>query len=199
MRFNGSRLGRWIRRRARGTMSVPSSRNTLMPVSLHDASVGTFVRMLTNLDAILDKAALHAEQKKIDPAVLLNARLYPDMFPLTRQVQIACDMAKSGAGRLAGAELPKHPDTEATFAELKARIAKVIAYVNGLDRGAIEAGEQRAITVPLRDRTLEFRSGLPYLLGWVLPNFYFHVTTAYNILRHNGLEIGKPDYLGRSG
>ncbi len=117
------------------------------------------------------------------------------MFDLLRQVQIACDMAKSGAARLAGVDVPVHEDKETTFAELHARIAKVLAFVGGLDRAAIDGAADRRVTVPLRDRKLEFK-GRDYLVGWVLPNLYFHLTTAYAILRHNGVELGKKDFLG---
>ena len=167
-----------------------------MSLSMYDASVGTFRQMLGSLDKILDKAEAHAKAKGFDAANLLHSRLAVDMFDLVRQVQIACDMAKSGVARLAGVEVPKHEDTETTFPELKARIAKALAVVNGMDRAAIDGSEERDISVPLRDRTLQFK-GQQYLLGWVLPNFYFHVTTAYAILRHNGVELGKPDFLGR--
>jgi hypothetical protein len=163
---------------------------------MYDASAGTFHQMLGNLDRILDKAEAHAKAKGFDPSNLLRSRLAVDMFDLVRQVQIACDMAKSGAARLAGVEVPKHDDVETTFAELKVRIAKALAVVDSMDRKAIEDSADRDISVPLRDRTLQFK-GQAYLLGWVLPNFYFHVTTAYAILRQNGVELGKPDFLGR--
>src|SRR5687768_4366249 len=166
-----------------------------MSFSIHAASVGTFVHVLGALDKILSKAEAHAAAKKFDPAVLLSARLAPDMFDLTRQVQIACDMAKSGAARLAGQEPPSHPDDEKTFAELHARVAKVLDYLGTLDKAAIDASAERDVKVPMRDRTLEFK-GAGYLTTWVLPNFYFHVTTVYAILRHNGVELGKMDFLG---
>ena len=166
-----------------------------MTISLYDVAMNTFRSGLGSLDAILTKAEAHATAKGYDPANLLNARLAPDMFNLLRQVQIACDMAKSGAARLAGVEVPSHPDTETTFAELHARIAKVLAYVGGLDRAAIDGAADRQVVVPLRDRKLEFK-GCDYLVGWVLPNLYFHLTTAYAILRHNGVELGKKDFLG---
>lgn len=151
--------------------------------------------MLTNLAAILDKAAAHAEAKKIDPTVLVNSRLYPDMLPLVKQVQIASDHAKGAAARLAGLESPKFEDNEATFPELGARIQKTISYLNTLKPEQIDGSEERTITLPLRTRTLTFQ-GMPYLLNFALPNFYFHVTTAYDIFRHNGVELGKKDFIG---
>ena len=166
-----------------------------MTWSIYAASVGTFKHVLGTLDAMLAKAEAHAIAKGYDPAVLLASRLHPDMFDLTRQVQIACDMAKSGAARLAGVEPPKHPDDEKSFAELYARIAKVRAFLDTLDTATIDAAAARDISVPMRDRTLEFK-GADYLTGWVLPNLYFHVTTAYAILRHNGVALGKADFLG---
>jgi hypothetical protein len=167
-----------------------------MPWSISAASVGTFKHMLAALDAVLAKGEAHAAAKGFDPAVLLSARLAPDMFDLTRQVQIACDLAKSAGARLAGLEPPKHPDEERTFAELHARIAKVRAFLDTLDTATLDASADRDVTVPLRDRTLQFK-GADYLVTWALPNFYFHVTTAYAILRHNGVELGKRDFLGR--
>ncbi len=166
-----------------------------MTISMYDASVGTFRLMLNALEKILVKAQAHATHKGYDPAHLLQARLFPDMFPLLRQVQIACDMAKSGAARLAGLAPPRHEDNETSFDELRARIGKVMAYIDGVERTLIEGSEEREIQLPLRERTLEFR-GQDYLIGYVLPNFYFHVATAYNILRHNGVELGKRDFLG---
>lgn len=167
-----------------------------MTLSIADAAFGTFRTMLGALDAMLAKGEAHAQARKFDPANLLRARLAPDMFDLVKQVQIACDMAKSGGARLAGVDVPKHEDTETTFAELHARIAKVLAFLDTLDRAAIDGAADRLVTVPLRDRELRF-SGRDYLVGWVLPNFYFHVTTAYALLRHNGVELGKADFLGR--
>lgn len=168
-----------------------------MTLSMYNASVPVFVRMLGNLSAILTKAAAYAEAKKIEPRVLLEARLYPDMLPFTRQVQIASDMAKSGAARLAGVDVPKFEDNEASFDELQARIAKTIDFVQSVRPEQFNGSEDRDITIPLRDRTLNMK-GMPYLLNWVMPNFYFHVTTAYALLRHNGLEIGKADFLGNA-
>ena len=167
-----------------------------MTFSLYDASVPVFRQMLGSLDALLDKGVAHATAKGFDPSVLIQARLAPDMFALARQVQIACDSAKGAAARLAGVEIPAHPDTEQTFDELKARIAKVLVFVNSIDRAQIDGQEDRGVTLAMRDRTLEFKAG-NYLLHWALPNLYFHVGSAYSILRHNGVEIGKRDFLGK--
>lgn len=167
-----------------------------MSISMYQASIPALVRALKNLDAILGKAAAHAEAKKIDPSVLINSRLYPDMFALARQVQIATDTAKGCGARLAGQEPPKYEDTEASFPELSARIQKTVAYLEAFGPEQIDGSEERPITLTLRGKQVSF-TGSNYLLSFVLPNFYFHVTTAYAILRHNGVEIGKPDYLGK--
>jgi len=166
-----------------------------MAISMYQASVPRFVNILSNLSAILDKAQAHVEAKKIDPAALISFRLFPDMLPMTRQVQIACDAAKGAVARLAGVEVPKHEDTEQTFAELKARIAKTIEFVQSIKPEQIDRSEDRDITLKLGGKEIAFK-GMQFLLGNALPNFYFHVTTTYNILRHNGVEIGKRDYLG---
>lgn len=166
-----------------------------MSLSMYQASVPVFIRTLTNLSAILKKGDAHAQAHKIDLAVLVNARLYPDMFQLTRQVQLASDSAKGCAARLAGQEPPAMPDTEQTFAELYTRIDKTIAYLKTLKPAQIDGSEERAIELKMRDRTLHLK-GQEYLLDRALPNLFFHVTTAYNILRHNGVEIGKGDFLG---
>jgi hypothetical protein len=166
-----------------------------MKISMYQLSVPTFIRMLNNLAAVLDKGAAHAEAKKIDPSVLINARLYPDMLPLTRQVQIAGDTAKSAAARLAGLEPPKYEDTETTFADLKGRIQKTISYLNTFKPEQIDGSEDRTVTLQIRGNPVTFQ-GMPYLLNQGIPNFYFHVTTAYDILRHCGVELGKADYLG---
>lgn len=166
-----------------------------MTISMYQASVPPMIKTLSNLRNLLEKAATHTEAKKIDPAVLINARLYPDMFPLSRQVQIATDMAKGAASRLAGNEVPKYEDNEATFPELVARLDKTIALLQTFKPESIDGSEDNIITLPMRDRTLTFK-GLAYLLDYVLPNVYFHTTTAYAILRHNGVEIGKKDFLG---
>jgi hypothetical protein len=167
-----------------------------MTISMYQASVPPMIKTLSNLRSVLEKAAAHAEAKKIEPSVLINARLYPDMFPLSRQVQIATDMAKGAASRLAGQEVPRYEDNETTFSELITRLDKTIALLETFKPEDINGSEERAITLPMRDRTLSFK-GLPYLLDYVLPNVYFHTTTAFAILRHNGVEIGKKDFLGK--
>jgi len=166
-----------------------------MKISMHQASAPRFANTLRNLSAILDKAQAHCESKKIEPAALTQARLFPDMFPLTRQVQIACDTAKGAVARLAGVEVPKHEDTEQSFAELKARIAKTIDFVQSVGAAKIDGSEGREVVLKMRSGEVKF-TGLQYLMGHAWPNFYFHVTTAYNILRHNGVDIGKRDYIG---
>ena len=166
-----------------------------MSLSMYDASAPRFARMLRNLDAILARAQSHAAVKKIDPAVLLGARLFPDMLPMVKQVQIATDHAKGAVARLAGAEPPRYEDTEQSFDELRARIAKTIAFVESLSPEKIDGSEQRPIALRVGGKDWSF-TGQDYLLGFALPNFYFHLVTAYNILRHNGIEIGKGDYLG---
>ncbi|MBI3545856.1 MAG: DUF1993 domain-containing protein [Gammaproteobacteria bacterium] len=167
-----------------------------MAISMYQASVPVFTRMLNNLAAILEKGVAHAAAKKIDPAVLFSSRLYPDMFPLSRQVQIASDTAKGGGARLAGMEPPKYEDNETNFAELIARVHKTVAYLNTLKPEQIDGSEQKSITLKVRDETLTLQ-GQAFLLNRVLPNLYFHITTAYAILRHNGVEVGKKDYLGK--
>jgi len=166
-----------------------------MTISMYQASAPRFVNTLKNLSAILDKAQAHAEAKKIEPSVLLNCRLYPDMFPMKRQVQVACDTAKGAVARLAGVEVPKHEDTEETFAELKARIAKTIAFIETIKSAQIDGGEDKNIHLKLGSREIDWK-GMQYLLGYALPNFYFHAVTAYDILRHNGVELAKRDYIG---
>jgi hypothetical protein len=165
-------------------------------ISMYQASAPRFANLLRNLSSILDKAQAHAEAKKIDPLALTQFRLYPDMFPLTRQVQIACDTAKGAVARLAGAEIPKHEDTEQTFPELKARIAKTVAFIESVGAAKLDGTEDKEIVLKMRGQDVKF-NGLQYLLGVAYPNFYFHVTTAYNILRHNGVEIGKTDFVGK--
>jgi uncharacterized protein len=165
-----------------------------MPMS--NASISVFEISLNALSVILGKAEAYAEAKKIDPTVLLNTRLFPDMFPLTRQVQIACDQAKNGSARLAGVEPPKFEDDEKTFAELKARIAKTVAFLKTFDGGKIDASDDREITFPLGPNNKGHMKGADYLNHFVLPNFYFHVAAAYVILRHCGVEIGKRDFIG---
>lgn len=167
-----------------------------MKISMYQASVPVLKRMLGNLAGILQKGAAHAEAKKIDPAVLVASRLYPDMFALARQVQIASDTAKGCAARLAGAEVPKYEDNEATFPELMVRIRKTIAFLDTFKPEQIDGTEDNSITLQMRSGDLNF-TGLSYLLNFAMPNFYFHVTTAYDILRHNGVEVGKNDFLGK--
>lgn len=166
-----------------------------MTLSMYQASVPVFVRMLNNLSAILTKAEAYATAKSIEPSVLVNARLAPDMFPLVRQIQIASDSAKGCAARLAGVDIPSFPDTETTFAELQERIKKTIDSIQSADAGKIDGSESRDIAVKMRTGELNFK-GRDYLLNFVLPNFYFHISIAYAILRHNGLDIGKKDFLG---
>jgi len=162
---------------------------------MYQASVPRFANILKNLSAILDKAQAHVEARKIDPGALTNFRLYPDMLPMKRQVQIACDTAKGAVARLAGVEVPKHDDTEESFADLKGRIAKTIELIQSFKPPQIDGSEDKNIHLKLGQREVDFK-GMQYLLGHALPNFYFHVTTAYDILRHNGVEIGKRDYIG---
>jgi len=167
-----------------------------MTLSMYQASVPFFLRMLANLRAILEKGEAHAAARKFDAAVLVQARLAPDMLPLARQVQIASDNAKGCAARLAGVYPPRFEDTESTFAELLARIDKTVAFLKTLQPGQIDGSEERDIKLPLPNGTLDFK-GLPYLVHFAIPNFTFHVVTAYNILRHNGVPIGKTDFLGK--
>jgi hypothetical protein len=164
---------------------------------MYDASIPVLVKILASLSKILDKAASFAELKKIDPTVLVNARLAPDMFPLCRQIQIASDTAKGCAARLSGMDVPVFPDDETTLAALQARIEKTITFMQSVKPADINHTEDRDITLKMGSRHLELK-GQAYLLYFVLPNFYFHVTTAYAILRHNGVEIGKTDFLGAS-
>lgn len=166
-----------------------------MSLSMYQASVPVFIRMLTNLSAVLDKAAKHAEAKKIEPSVFVTARLFPDMLPLSAQIQIASDSAKGCAARLAGVEVPSFPDTEATFPELQARIEKTVTFLKGLKPEQIDGSEERNIHLKMRTREIDF-TGQTFLLHFAMPNFYFHITAAYAILRHNGVELGKMDYLG---
>jgi hypothetical protein len=166
-----------------------------MSISMYDFSIPALTRGLTNLSAILDKAAAHAAAKKFDSVVLAQSRLFPDMHPLVRQVQIACDTAKGGAARLAGVEVPKHEDTEATFADLKARVAKTLDFVKSITAAQMKDSETRNIEIKFPNGAWKF-VGLGYLTDFVLPNFYFHTSIAYALLRKAGVEIGKSDYLG---
>ena len=166
-----------------------------MKISMYQASVPRFVNILGNLSNILDKAQAHVEAKKIDPLTLTSYRLFPDMLPMRFQVQNACDTAKGVVARLAGVEIPKHEDTEQSLVELKARIAKVIAFLKTITPEQIDGTEDKEIVIKRGDKETRY-TGIQFLLGHATPNFYFHVTTAYNILRHNGIEIGKRDYIG---
>ena len=166
-----------------------------MAISMYQASVPQFVKMLTNLSNILKKGEEFAGTKGIDSAALVEGCLAPDMFPLSKQVQIACDQVKNGMARLAGVEPPKFEDNETTFAQLQDRIAKTIAFANSLKPAQVDGTEAKEIKFSIKEWNFEF-VGEQYLLTWIMPNFYFHVTTAYDILRHNGVEIGKSDYLG---
>jgi len=166
-----------------------------MPISMYQASAPRFANTMKNLSAILDKAKAYAEAGKIDELALTQARLYPNMFPMARQVMIATDTAKGAVARLAGVEVPKYEDTEQTFEELKARLAKTIAYVQGFKPAQIDGSEEKDIHLKLGPVEVTWK-GMQYLCGFALPNFYFHAVTAYDILRHNGVEIGKRDYIG---
>jgi hypothetical protein len=166
-----------------------------MSISMYQASVPLLLRGLTSLQAILGKAEAHAAEKQIDPSVFINARLYPDMLPLVRQVYITSDTAKGCAARLAGVEPPKFDDVETTFEELHARIQKTIDYLKEFNASQIDGSQEHTITLKMRSGPIDF-TGANYLLQFVLPNFFFHITTAYDILRHNGVELGKLDYLG---
>ena len=164
-------------------------------ITMFEACVPPCLRALGTLDMLLDKGAAHCEANGIAPEALLSARLFPDMFPFTAQIQTAADSAKNAAFRLAGLEPPKHPDTETSFAQLKDRVATVRELLGTVTPGQFENSRERNITIPTRKGPLEF-TGLQYLQGFALPNLYFHVTTAYNLLRHNGVVLGKRDYLG---
>jgi hypothetical protein len=165
-----------------------------MSITMYTASVPVFVRLLGNLSKWIDKAEAHAQAKKFDPSVYLSARLAPDMLHFTRQIQIACDGAKFCMARLAGVEAPKYEDNEASLADLKGRIAKTMAYIQSVPAEQVVGSEDRDINVPRRDGVLVMK-GEAYLKHYAMPNFYFHVTTAYALLRHNGVELGKADFL----
>jgi len=166
-----------------------------MPISMSRLSVPAFERGLGVLSAILDKAENHAAAKKIDEAVFVQARLYPDMLPLSAQVQMSSDSAKGAVARLAGLEVPSFADTETTFAALKDRVGRTLEFIRSVPAAAIDGSETRTVVLKARSGNRAFE-GQDYLLGFALPNFYFHLTTTYAILRHNGVEVGKPDYLG---
>ncbi len=167
-----------------------------MTISMYQASVPSLIRALNNLIAILEKGAAYAEAKKIEQSVLINTRLYPDMLPLSRQIHIASDIARRGAARLAGLEAPAMEDNETTFAEFIARLQKTNSYLETLTPEQIDGSEEKSISIPIGKDTMTFE-GLSYLLYFILPNVYFHVTTAYDILRHSGVELGKRDFLGK--
>ncbi|WP_366524925.1 DUF1993 domain-containing protein [Acaryochloris sp. IP29b_bin.137] len=167
-----------------------------MAISMYNASVPPLIRCLNNLSGILEKGSAHAESKGIDPSVLINSRLFPDMFPLSKQVQIASDVARKGVARLAGMDAPPMEDNEASFPELITRSRNTVDYLNTFTPVQVDGSEEKIISLPVRDEVYQF-PGLPYLLTFVKPNVYFHVTTAYNILRHSGVELGKLDYLGK--
>ncbi len=166
-----------------------------MTISMYQASAPRFANTLKNLSAMLGKAQAHCEARKIDPLVLTASRLYPDMFALARQVQVTCDTAKGAMARLAGVEIPKHEDSEKTFEELQARIAKTLAFIEGFKPAQIDGTEDKALEIKLGPTEVKWQ-GMQYLLGFVLPNFYFHAATAYGILRHNGVELVKRDFIG---
>src|SRR5215475_12429868 len=167
-----------------------------MKISVHAATVDVFAHSLSSLSVLLEKGAAHAAAQKFDPSVLVNARLAPDMFPLSKQVQIACDLAKNSVARLAGLEPPRFEDNEKTIEELRARISRTVDYLKGIPASAFEGAEDRDIRVPAGpEKFLDFK-GLDYIQRWVLPNVFFHITTAYAVLRHNGVDVGKRDFLG---
>ena len=166
-----------------------------MNVSMYQASVPRFIHALNNLSVILDKAQAHAQAKKLDEATLTGFRLYPDMLPMARQILIATDTAKGVAARLAGVEIPVYEDTEKTLGELKDRVAKTVAYLQTFTPEQIDGTEDKEIVIKRGDKETRY-TGMQFLLGHAVPNVYFHITTAYNILRHNGVDIGKRDYLG---
>ena len=167
-----------------------------MTISIYEASVPVFQQILTSLSNILTKAAAHAEAKKIDPSVFITARLSPDMFPLSRQIQIATDHAKGASARLAGVEIPSFPDTETTFAELQTRITKTLDFIKGLKPAQFEGAAKREVKLKIGGNEMTF-TGQNYLFHGAFPNFFFHATTAYDILRHNGVEVGKRDFIGK--
>ena len=166
-----------------------------MSISLYEVCIPALTRGLTNLSGFLDKAAAYAEAKKFDSAVLAQLRLFPDMHPLSRQVQIACDTAKGAVGRLAQSEIPKHADTETTLAELKSRIAKTVDFVKSITPAQLQGAESREVELKFPNGAVKF-TGATYLTDFVLPNFYFHISTVYALLRSNGVELGKSDFLG---
>jgi uncharacterized protein len=166
-----------------------------MNISMHAMSHGVFRKALQQLLHVMDKGAANAKARSFDTSVLVNARLAPDMLPFAKQIQLTSDFAKNSMARLAGVDPPKFEDSETTMDELVARVKKTIDYIDTVSAAALEGSETRDIRIVLRDRTVEFK-GLPFLQTWAIPNFFFHYVTAYNLLRHNGVDIGKRDFLG---
>jgi len=166
-----------------------------MKISMYALSHAVFKKSLTQLLHVMEKGVANAKARSFDTSVLVNARLAPDMLPFSKQVQLTSDFAKNSLARLAGIDPPKFEDNETTMDELVARVKKTLEYIDTVPATALEGSETRDIKIPLRDRTLEMK-GLPYLQGWALPNFFFHYVTAYNLLRHNGVDVGKRDFLG---
>jgi hypothetical protein len=166
-----------------------------MKISMHAMSHHVFQKALTQLLFVIEKGVANAKARNFDPNIFVSQRLAPDMLPFARQVQLASDFAKNSMARLAGIDPPKFEDNEATIDELVARVRKTLEYIDTVPAAALEGSEDRDIKIPLRDRTLEMK-GLPFLQNWALPNFFFHHVTAYNLLRHNGVDIGKRDFLG---
>jgi len=166
-----------------------------MAINIYQTSVPAFLQILGSLSSILTKAATYAEAKKIDPSVLVNARLAPDMLALARQIQIATDHAKGATARLAGIDVPSFPDSETTIAELQQRIQKTVDFIKGVKPAQFEGAEDRDVTLSIAGQKITWK-GTVYLVHFALPNFYFHASTAYDILRHNGVEIGKRDFIG---
>jgi hypothetical protein len=205
MMFTGRQRGAWLLEgpalRRLCTRAMPRLASAIprhggfMPITMYSASVPVFVRMLGNVGAWLDKAEAHAAAKKFDPSVYLTARLAPDMLPFAKQIQIACDAAKFCVARVSGTEAPKFEDNETSIAELRERIARTVAYVRSVPAGQIDGTDAKEISVPRRDGAMTMK-GEDYLRQFVLPNFYFHVTMTYALLRHFGVELGKADFLG---
>ena len=176
-------------------INIHNSLGAIMTISMYQASVPRFVNILGNVSNILDKAQAHAEAKKIDPLILTSCRLFPDMLPMYTQIIIACDTAKGLVARLAGVEIPVYEDNEKSLVELKARVAKTIAFIQTISAAQIDGTEDKEIITKRGDKETHYK-GMQFLLGHAIPNFYFHITAAYSILRHNGVEIGKRDFLG---
>jgi hypothetical protein len=184
---------------ARGKVGSVREEEVTVKISMHTMAIDTFVPMLRSLSEILDKGAAHASARKLDPAALVNARLAPDMYPLAKQVQQACDHAKNSTARLMGLEPPPFEDNEQTLDELKGRIAKTIDYLQKARAAAFEGAEDRELRIPLPNNLQLEMTGVQFLRDWTLPHFYFHVVTAYDIIRHSGVDIGKRDYMSHVG